>query len=257
MTWTNDAEVFFGRDVSGTASGTGLGTAVWRDGAMTPLPSPSPLSARSGEPWPLLARLATAGLSSAELDALPTLRSARVLCLCRWARCDERAALSLLDELCAELASMRRRLVRLGVDEDSAEAVMLSVSWEVVSGRRGPRCPRSLRHLLESIWWAVRQEAGVRRLEHDTVPLDDDLEVSRTDGDRLERRPALLAAALAAGVLSVRQVVIVAQSRTDDRPLTEVARALGRPYDAVRMERGRAERALAAFARSYDWEESP
>ena len=247
----------FSRDVPGTLSGTGLGTAVWRDGAMTPSRSPSPRSTRNGEPWPLLARLARAGLGSAELDPLPTLRSARVLCLSRWARCEERAALSLLGELSPELASMRRRLVRLGLDEDSAEAVMLSVAWEVVSGQRGPRCPRSLRTLLESIWWAVRQEAGVRRLDHDTVPLDDDLEVIAADVDRLERWPALLAAALAAGVLSARQVVIVAQSRMVERPLTEVARALGRPYDAVRMERGRAERALAAFARSYDWGESP
>jgi hypothetical protein len=152
---------------------------------------------------------------------------------------------------------IRWRLVRLGVEEDVAEALTLSVAWEVVSGRRGPCCPRSTRELFESIWWACRQEAGVRRLEHETVPLDDNVEVVAAEVDRLECWPALLAAALASGVLSVRQVVIVAQSRTGGRPLTEVARALGRPYDAVRMERQRAERALAVFARSYDWGESP
>jgi DNA-directed RNA polymerase specialized sigma24 family protein len=188
---------------------------------------------------------------------LPELRAARVLCLCHWARGEERAALSALGELAPELSSMRRRLRRLGVDEDTAEALTLSVAWEVISGHRGPRRPRPLRHLTESIWRALRQEAGMRRLEHETVPLDDDLEVVTADADHLERWPALLAAALAAGALSVRQVVIVAQSRMDERPLAEVARALGRPYDAVRMERGRAERALRVFARSYDWEESP
>jgi hypothetical protein len=152
---------------------------------------------------------------------------------------------------------MRRRLMRLGVEADVAEALVLSVAWEVVSGRRGLCCPRSIRSLTESIWRAVRQEAGLRRLEHETVPLDDELEVVATEVDRLERWPGVLAAALGAGVLSVRQVVIVALSRMAERPLSEVARALGRPYDAVRMERQRAERALAAFVRSYDWDESP
>jgi DNA-directed RNA polymerase specialized sigma24 family protein len=204
----------------------------------------------------MLVRLASAGLGSSELAGLPTLRSARVLCLCRRARRDERAALSLLSELAPELTSMRRRLERHGLEEDAAEAVTLSIAWEVVSGRRGPRCPRSLRNLSETIWRAVRQEAGVRRLDHDTVPLDDPA-VMAAYVDRLERWPGLLASALAAGVLTVRQVVIVAQSRMDERPLAEVARALGRPYGAVRKERHRAERALRAFARSYDWGESP
>jgi hypothetical protein len=180
-----------------------------------------------------------------------------VLCLSRSARCNERAALYLLGELAPELSSMCGRLVRLGVDGDSAEAVTLSVAWEVVAGRRGPRCPRSVRTLRESIWRAVRQEAGLRRLEHETVPLEGEFDVAVRESDHLERWPGLLAAALAAGVLSVRQVVIVAESRMDERPLAEVAAALGRPYDAVRMERARAEAALATFARSYDWGESP
>jgi DNA-directed RNA polymerase specialized sigma24 family protein len=37
----------------------------------------------------------------------------------------------------------------------------------------------------------------------------------------------------------------------EERPLTEIARALGRPYDAVRKERRRAERALRTFALGY------
>jgi hypothetical protein len=69
----------------------------------------------------------------------------------------------------------------------------------------------------------------------------------------LERRPGLLASAVAAGVLTPRQVVIVAQSRMEERPLAEVARTLGRPYGAVRKERLRAECALRAFALSYGW----
>lgn len=228
---------------------------------MTPPPSPSPSNQPTGvpssEPWPLLTRLESADSDPGELGSLPPIRSIRVICLCRWARCDERAALGLLGELAPELSSICRRLVRLGVERDSAEAVTLSVAWEVVAGRRGPRCPRSMRTLRESIWRAVRQEAGLRRLEHETVPLESEFDVAVAESDHLERWPGLLAAALAAGVLSVRQVVIVAESRMDERPLAEVAAALGRSYDAVRMERARAEAALATFARSYDWGESP
>ena len=66
--------------------------------------------------------------------------------------------------------------------------------------------------------------------------------------DPLERWPGLLAAAVARGVLTPRQVVLIAQTRMEGRPLSEVAAALGRPYDAVRMERGRAEAALRQFA---------
>jgi len=221
---------------------------------MTNPSSPSPSASGPDEPWILLRRLVTAGLGPAELDVLPAVRAERVLYLCRRARGDAGAALSLLGELSAELVSMRRRLVRLGLEADEAEAVTLSVAWEVVSGLRAARCARSVRTLVEWIWWAVRQEAGMRRLGRDTVPLDDALEVAAAEVDRLERWPGFLAAALAAGVLSVGQVVIVAESRMTERSLAEVAKALGRPYDAVRMERRRAERALAAFARSYDWD---
>jgi DNA-directed RNA polymerase specialized sigma24 family protein len=223
---------------------------------MTSPPSPSGSEAAHGEDWPLLARLASGGLGTDDLAIFADSRWARMLCLCRAARHDARAALSLLSELAPELASMCRRLERHGLEGDEAEALTVSVAWEVVSGRRSRRCPRSLRALRESIWRAVRQEAGVRRLEHDTVPLDEDLQWSAAAIDRLERWPGLLAAALAAGVLSATQVVIVAESRMEERPLAEVARALGRPYDAVRMERHRAERALRSFARSYDWGES-
>jgi DNA-directed RNA polymerase specialized sigma24 family protein len=217
---------------------------------------PSP-DGRHGGSWPLLDALAAAGLGRRELETLPERRAERVLCLCRRARIDERAACSLLGELGPELGAVRRRLERHGIEGDDAGALTVSVAWEVASGRRGKRHPRSLRNLCETIWRAVRQEAGVRRLEHETVSLDEDLAVMTADVERLERWPSLLAAALAAGVLSVRQVVIVAQSRMEERPLNEVARALGRPYGAVRKERQRAERALAIFARSYDWGESP
>jgi hypothetical protein len=252
MSWADGAEKSSPEPFLGPIRGRVRGPRYGAMSAMSTQPR-TPSNARTARSWPLLARLASAGLSASELAAFPSQRRQRVLCLSRCGRHDERAALSLLGELAPELCSIRHRLVRLGVEEDCTDALTLSVAWEVVSGRRGGRGPRSVRVLQETIWRAARQEAGIRRHDHETVALGDHFDVALGEPDHLERWPGFLAAALAAGVLSVRQVVIVAQSRMDERPLAEVARTLGRPYDAVRMERRRAERALAVFARSYDW----
>ena len=64
--------------------------------------------------------------------------------------------------------------------------------------------------------------------------------------------PGLLDAAVAAGVINANQALVVAQTRIEGRGLAEVARQLGRPYDAVQKERRRAEHALRTFARFYD-----
>jgi DNA-directed RNA polymerase specialized sigma24 family protein len=66
-----------------------------------------------------------------------------------------------------------------------------------------------------------------------------------------------LATAVAKGVLTPRQVVLIAQTRMEGRSLREVAASIGRPYDAARMERSRAEAALRQFAASYLLEGSP
>ena len=107
--------------ILGTSSGTGSGTAPWRDGPMTSPPSPWHSNAVIGENWPLLARLARGSNGTAELAALPASRWARVRWLCRRAHHDERAALTLLFELSPELASVRRRLERHGLERDEAE----------------------------------------------------------------------------------------------------------------------------------------
>ena len=250
MTRGNDLEENLSRDAFGNRSGKSLGNPLWRNGAMTPT------QRCTNESWPLLERIGAAGLAAEEMSALPEARWARVEQLARRARHDQAAALSLLGVLEPELSSMGRRLVRLGTPRDDAEAVTVSVAWEVVSGHKKLRRPRSLSELVETIWREARQEARVRRLELDTVPLLDDVDMPVCDTDRLERWPGLLAAAVAAGVLTPRQVVILALSRMDEHPLAEVAKALGRPYDAVRMERYRAEKALWRFALSYDWSAS-
>jgi len=90
----------------------------------------------------------------------------------------------------------------------------------------------------------------------DVVALAEDANLSAPELDPLERWPGLLPAAVARGVLTPRQVVVIAQTRMDERPLAEVARSLGRGYDAVQKERRRAEAALRVFASTYCSSES-
>jgi DNA-directed RNA polymerase specialized sigma24 family protein len=173
------------------------------------------------------------------------------------ARRDPRAALSLLALVEPELRSIYRHLVRRGAEPEEAQAVTVSVAWEVVSGHRGRRRPSSPSGLINAIWAEIRRDAGLRRNGGpQRVPLTEAIETLGFDvpapkDDPIERWPGLLAAAVSAGVITARQAALVAETRVEERPLAEVAKALGRPYDAVRMERGRVEVALRAFAPSY------
>jgi DNA-directed RNA polymerase specialized sigma24 family protein len=206
---------------------------------------------------PLLRRIAEDGLGPGELAQLPRARRARVDELTQRARCDQRAALSLLVLLEPELESIWRHLVRRGAEPDEAESQTITVAWEVVSGRRPRRRPSSPsttspRALADAIWTEVRRDAGHRRRgELDLVALPENLDAAAPEHDPFERWPGLLGAAVAGEVVSPDQVVIVAETRIDGRPLREVAEILGRRYDAVRMERRRVEAALRDFALSY------
>jgi len=166
---------------------------------------------------------------------------------------DEVAALCAVVSLRPELEWMTRRSTRDPVGPDEAEADVVAVAWEVVTARHECRCG-SLGHsaLVNAIWSEVRRSAGLRRrVLLDIVPLPDDFERPAPEVDRLERWPGLLAVAVARGVLTPRQVTLIAQTRMEERPLSEVAVLLGRPYDAVRKERARAEAALREFALGY------
>jgi len=162
---------------------------------------------------------------------------------------DEAAFVVLLGVLVPELASVARRLVRDGrMEPEEAEAVALAAACEVV-GVRGHRLSSDP---FEVLWRTARQTSGMRRrCPVEVVALPTDFDAPGTEVDPLERWPGILAAGVAAGVLTPSQVVVLARSRMDERPLTEIARALGRPYDAVRKERCRAERALRTFALGY------
>jgi DNA-directed RNA polymerase specialized sigma24 family protein len=235
------------------------GNSVWRDGVMTNTRGSRASITRherpngpGGDPLPLLRRLGEEGLGRDELQRLPRTRDARFAVLVKRARRDQRAALSLLALLEPELGSICRHLIRRGAEPEEAQALTLGVAWEVVSGHRGPRRPRSPGAMANAIWAEVRCDAGVRRAgAPQTVPFPDGFDLPAADDGPSERWPGLLADAVAAGVITARQAAVVVETRLEDRPLTEVAKALGRPYDAVRKERSRAEAALRAFAPTY------
>jgi hypothetical protein len=90
-----------------------------------------------------------------------------------------------------------------------------------------------------------------RQRSPEAEPLPEDFDLAALEVDWPEARPSLLAGAVAAGILTPSEVVLLVRTRVDGEPLFEVARDLGRSYDAVRMERQRAEAALRTFARRY------
>ena len=145
-----------------------------------------------------------------------------------------------------ELETMAARLTRLGhLDPDEAEADVLASAWETLTRRPPPgRCER-----LEAIWTAARRVTGVRRPQPDPLPEDFDMEVPEGPSPS-EHWPGLLDAAVSAGVLSCAEAMLIVRTRVDGERLRRVAADLGRPYDALRMERRRAEAALRAYVSS-------
>jgi hypothetical protein len=166
---------------------------------------------------------------------------------------DETAALCVLVALRPELKRMARLLARGPLDLEEAESEMVAIAWQVVTRPGADRpSPTSTGSLVNAIWTETRRSAGLRRRHQvDVIALAEGLDLAGPESDPLERWPGLLATAVARGVLTPRQVVIIARTRMDQRPLTEVAAELGRPYDAVCQERWRAEAELRKFALAY------
>ena len=162
---------------------------------------------------------------------------------------DEDAALEVLTQLEPELDVLAGRLVRLGVEPAVARCDTLSVAWEVVAGHRlGPLLPTK-GCLASAIWIELRVELGLRRQRSVVVvPLIEEMDVAVVDPDP-PKRLGLLDAALTAGVINDEQAFVITETRMNGRGLAEVALEVGRPYQAVRKDRRRAELALAAFAR--------
>jgi hypothetical protein len=243
-----------------------LGNPVWRDGAMTEPTSPLQLLsdhvvrvARSREARELAARIAgpstpadevsdlLALLQSRDADGRPAIRI--VERLATRAPDEPLAALGLLYMSRADLEMMSKRLLHSGrVSVLDAEADTLSAGWEVVT--RHP--PPSRWERLDAMWNEARRASRMRRQRSaEAGPLPEDFDLVAPECEWLDVRPHLLAGAVAAGILTPSDVVLLVRTRVDGEPLAAVAKALGRPYGAVRKQRWRAEAALRTFARRY------
>jgi DNA-directed RNA polymerase specialized sigma24 family protein len=244
---------------------------MWRDGAMTettPLQRLSEhvaLRAHSTEAQRLAERIAPSTAAGGELLDLCALiarrdadgRPAIVVQerLARAAPSEPLAALALLSMLRDDLEVVRDRLVRSGrVSALDGETDTLAAAWEVVTRRPPPsRWERG-----DAIWNLARRVTRMRRAcSAPTEPLPEDFDTAidnsaECGSDWPGRSPALLAAAVAAGVLSPREVVLIAATRLEGRSVREVAQSLGRPYGAAKKERQRAEAALRRFAGRYN-----
>lgn len=278
MTRENTPKEISSQAESGNVSVEGSGNPMWRDGPM-PTP-PGPLSllyehvaylGRSTEAVHLLERLSACGLNperAEDLGALvrqievPCGRCRRTVTACVLATlgpCSKTAALCAIGLLRPELEWMVARLVGAGLDPEEGQAEAVAAAWEVVTSQPGSGTNEYVTadSLVNAIWICCRRSAGVRRSGSVTfVGLPADLDIAAPDADPFERWPGLLATAVSAGVLTPRQVVVIAQTRVEGRSLDEVAKTLGRPYDAVKKERQRAEAALRTFALAYSSEGS-
>ena len=265
LTWEKAVEEFLAGNRFGNLSRNDLRNPIWRDGVMTNPTSPLQLlsdhvvrRARSADARRLAARINVWPdngqspdlldlLARRDADGRPAIRI--VEALANEAPGDTLAALALLHMIRGDLEVMSKRLVHSGrVSALDAEADTLSAAWEVVTRRPPPgRWERG-----DAMWNQARRASRMRRQRSpETEPLPEDFDVAEPDGGWLEGRPGLLAGAVAAGVLTPSDVVLIVRTRIEGEPLAEVAQALGRPYDAVRMERRRAEAALRTFARRY------
>jgi DNA-directed RNA polymerase specialized sigma24 family protein len=267
MTRDDVSEKFLYGHSLGTTLVTSLRNPLWRDGAMTNRRSPLhqladhlAFVARSTEGRELFGDLTNAGLRpSGAVDLLGLLdpdkvtsalqRAEVVEWLAQWAHDDETSAVTVLALLEPELVVVVRRLIRSGIPPNEAEGETLAAAWEVVTG---PSKAKGAARL-ETIWTRARTASGLRRsCPVEVVAFPEGFDAADPKSDPPEGRSTLLAAAEAAGVLTPRQLVIVASTRVEGCSVAEVAKALGLAPKTVYKDRDRAENALAAFARSYD-----
>jgi hypothetical protein len=240
---------------AGTDPGTALVTdpvmVLWRDGVMTTAHTDHRTTGASD-----VVQLGLFASLEAEVRPFVAPRHRAFAALLARAADAEDAALEVLTQLEPELDVLAGRLLRLGVEPAVARCDTLSVAWEVVAGHRlGPLLPTK-GCLASAIWIELRVELGLRRHRSMVVvPLIEEMDVAVHDPDPPESRMGLLLAAVAAEVISEDQAFVITETRLDGRALAEVALELGRPYQAVRKDRRRAELALVAFARRYSAEE--
>jgi hypothetical protein len=176
---------------------------------------------------------------------------------------DELAALTGLVALGPGLANLASRLVAKGWDRAEAESVVVAYAFEAVTGPR-PREPveegpagmglagtasqvvartRSLAHG-EDRRRGRRQRREVRWAHN--------YDAEGPGADPAERVTTVLFDAVASGVITDDQALLVGATRGHDIAVGEVARFLHSSPAALRQSRRRAERALAGFLRDQE-----
>jgi hypothetical protein len=266
LTWEDALEKVSAGDRLWNHSWNRLGNPVWRDSGMTKPTSPLQMLsdhvvrvARSREAHELAARIACPSTPADEVPDLLTLLDHRdadgrpairiVERLATRAPDEPFAALGVLYMSRSDLEVMSKRLVHSGrVSVLDAEADTLSAAWEAVTRRPPPsRWDRT-----DAIWNQARRASRMRRQRSpEAEPLPEDFDLAVLEVGWPEARPSLLAGAVAAGVLTPSDVVLLVRTRVEGEPLAAVAKALCRPYEAVRKQRRRAEAALGVYARRY------
>jgi DNA-directed RNA polymerase specialized sigma24 family protein len=171
---------------------------------------------------------------------------------------DDLAALCGVIALRPELIRASRLLARGTLEVEEADAETVAIAWHVLTDkRRGATGSSRARALANAIWNEVRRSGGLARGSAvECAALPEDFDVAAPEEDLLESCPGLLAAAVAEGELSAEAARIIVRSRVNDEPLTEIAKSLGRRYEAVKHQRRRAESALRDFAPRYYSSES-
>ena len=260
MTWENVGKKYFDGHSLRNRLRNSLRNPVWRDVAMTHIGPLQNLSdhlravARGPRADRLLDHLSNDGLRVDPEPHLMVILDWRdplgrpdptlVECLAHWAPRDELAVLGLIHLLRPRLELMAIRLTRHArTDLGVAECEVIGAAWEVLTRRPPPG--RSER--LDAIWREVRRSAGVRRMQRTTV-LPEDFDIATPEEpDSFEHWPGLIDAAGSAGVLTSGEAELIVRTRIDGEALSRLAEDLGRPYDALRMERRRAEAALRSY----------
>jgi hypothetical protein len=259
MTRENGSEKNLPRDEFGNHSGNDSGNPIWRDGAMSELHIPQPHFSETHRPFQALCDHVASMARSPEAARLaariaPSQGTPRdspdLLELLARRDADGRPAIRVVERLAKE--APKNPLAALGL------LSMLRGDLEVVSDRL-------IRSGRVSTLDAERDSLRIEPLPEDYVTASNDMAVddmasndmviddwTQADSGWPGRPPALLAAAVAAGVLTPREVVLIARTRIEGRTLRQVAKSLGRPYEAAKKERQRAEAALRTFVWRYD-----
>ena len=265
----NAPEEFLVRGTPGTAPGSRAGTVAWRDEAMTNpwifdrLETHLALRSRGAAGRSAMARLAAGIETNGAGDPLelalgchkPSCHqpgaggsaSVTVSGLIALARGDEVALLCVLVALRPALVKMARRLERSGTPGPEAASVVLAAATEAILTRRAV----TAREVVAGTWTIARSTARRERRfaerHRPTAELPDVADVVEHGASTGERVPAVLEEAVARGVLSGSDAVLVHQTRVLGRPLVAVARAQGTTRAALDSSRRRAEGSLRSM----------